>query len=42
MSESPEIKKAGGHGHGGHGLLAMIACCIPMIAILVLVAFKVI
>jgi len=30
------------HGHGRFGLLAMIACCIPMIAILLLIGFKVI
>ncbi len=42
MSDSPKLEEGGGHGHGRHGLLAMIACCIPMIAILVLVAFKVI
>ncbi len=35
-------QEAGGHGHAGHGLLAMLACCIPMVAILLLLGFKVI
>ena len=33
---------SGANGHGGHGLLAMIACCVPMVAIFVLAALKVI
>lgn len=32
----------GGGGHGKHGVLAMIACCIPMVAVLLLIVFKVI
>ena len=31
-----------GGGHGGHGWLAMLACCIPMIAIFVLIGLRVI
>jgi hypothetical protein len=27
-------------GHGGHGWLAMLACCIPMIAIFVLIGLR--
>lgn len=44
MSDDPETRpRAGnGHGHGRHGVLAMIACCIPMIAIIVLIGLKVI
>lgn len=29
-------------GHGGHGFLAMLACCLPMIVIFALIALKVI
>lgn len=29
-------------GHGGHGFWAMVACCLPMIVILALIALKVI
>ena len=42
MSDGPNIGQGGGHGHGRHGLLAMIACCIPMVVLLVLAAFRVI
>lgn len=31
-----------GGGHGKHGLLAMAACCIPMVLIFVLIGLKVI
>lgn len=27
-------------GHGKHGLLAMVACCIPMVVILVLLLLR--
>lgn len=45
MSAKPKVadtKKGGGHGHGGHGMLAMLACCIPMVVLFVLLGFKVI
>lgn len=29
-----------GEGHGKHGVLAMIACCIPMIAVIVWIALR--
>ena len=29
-------------GHGGHGVWAMVACCVPMIVIFALIALKVI
>ena len=29
-------------GYAGHGFLAMLACCLPMIVILALIALKVI
>jgi hypothetical protein len=33
----------GGDKHGGrHGLLAMVACCVPMIVIFALIALKII
>lgn len=31
-----------GSGHSGHGWLAMLACCIPMIVVFALVALRVI
>lgn len=31
-----------GGGHGKHGLLAMAACCIPMVLVFVLIGLKVI
>ena len=46
---SPEQPQGGGHGGdghggdgGGHGVLMMIACCVPMVLIFVLIALKVI
>ena len=42
MSDGPDIGQGGGHDHGKHGVLAMVACCAPMVAIFLLVAFKVI
>ena len=38
MSADPK----NGNGHGRHGVLAMIACCIPMVVIIVLIGLKVI
>ncbi len=30
-----------GDGHAGHGFWAMLACCLPMIVILALIALRV-
>lgn len=40
MNGHDDTEKAGG-GHGGHGLLAMVACCVPMIVVFALIALKV-
>ena len=43
---TPERRQSGGdlggehNGHGGHGVLMMIACCIPMVVIFVLIALE--
>ena len=29
-------------GHGRHGFWMMVACCVPMVAIVVLIALKVV
>lgn len=40
---SPREQGPGKEGGGmRHGALAMIACCVPMVAILALIVFKVI
>lgn len=39
---SPQVHEAEEGGGMRHGVLAMIACCVPMVAILALIAFKVI
>lgn len=33
---SPEQPEGGGHGR--HGVLMMIACCVPMVVVFVLIA----
>lgn len=40
MSDGPDQTPGGGHGK--HGLWAMVACCIPMILVLVLIALRII
>ena len=47
MTAAPEPDRGAdesetGHGHGRHGLLAMVACCVPMVVLIVLIALKVI
>ena len=42
MSAGQKPPQNRGHGHGRHGILAMIACCIPMVLIFLLIALKVI
>jgi hypothetical protein len=42
MNSHGDIEKRDGHGHGGHGFWAMVACCVPMIVIFALIALKVI
>lgn len=37
----PKDQKESG-GHGKHGVLLMIACCVPMVLIFVLIGLKVI
>lgn len=43
MSGPTDTEQRDGHGsHGGHGLWAMVACCVPMLVIFALIALKVI
>ena len=43
---TPERRQSSGDpggdpgGHGAHGVLLMIACCLPMVAIFVLIALE--
>jgi len=39
-SDPQDPKEAGGHGK--HGILMMIACCVPMVVVFVLIGLKVI
>lgn len=41
MSDRPHIHDGQGEGHAGHGALAMLACCIPMVLVFVLIGLKV-
>jgi len=43
MNSDSDTKRRDEHGgHAGHGFWAMVACCVPMIVILALIALKVI
>lgn len=40
MSGRPDTEER--DGHRGHGFWAMVACCVPMLVILALIALKVV
>lgn len=40
MTSRGKSDEHGGGGHGGRGLWAMAACCLPMIVVIALIALR--